>query len=396
MFWFIIIVGIVIFLWGSKSDPEPLCGIYSQPSKWYYPKYITFRLLLWLRKKQQKHASDDPGESAGYGVKSKASSVDMDRVQELPDDQPKAVDAVYFNGGNESGQYIVAATARRQNNVVQTILYLRLPGVGLLELPSLPGTTLMSCGTGFKAGGLELVPVTPMLLWRIKFSGLMRNADTDEEMHVEFDLEWKAVTEYFDFDTDLHPALLATAIAQEKWSTGFFDTLKRVHQTHYEQFGDIYGTVCLENSRHIQVLMRGVRDHSYGSIRDWKYFHRYGIQYLSLANGSCICVGTICMPMTVSRLKIGYIFNKDGTLEPICGSDFELYNIGEDGKPPSQFTIIFKTDKRKYTLHGSVLQAPVFYIGNNKDAKIHERFCTFTVNGIHGWGISEWDYRNIA
>jgi hypothetical protein len=34
----------------------------------------------------------------------------------------QAVDAVYFNGGNKDGQYMVAATARRHNNIVQTIL----------------------------------------------------------------------------------------------------------------------------------------------------------------------------------------------------------------------------------------------------------------------------------
>jgi hypothetical protein len=28
----------------------------------------------------------------------------------------QAVDAVYFNGGNKDGQYMVAATARRHNN----------------------------------------------------------------------------------------------------------------------------------------------------------------------------------------------------------------------------------------------------------------------------------------
>ena len=38
----------------------------------------------------------------------------------------QAVDAVYFNGGNKGGQYMVAATARRHNNIVQTILYLRV------------------------------------------------------------------------------------------------------------------------------------------------------------------------------------------------------------------------------------------------------------------------------
>ena len=38
----------------------------------------------------------------------------------------QAVDAVYINGGNSEGFFMVAATARRQNNVVQTVLYLRV------------------------------------------------------------------------------------------------------------------------------------------------------------------------------------------------------------------------------------------------------------------------------
>jgi len=38
----------------------------------------------------------------------------------------QAVDAVYFNGGSPSGQFFVAATARRHNGFVQTLLYIRV------------------------------------------------------------------------------------------------------------------------------------------------------------------------------------------------------------------------------------------------------------------------------
>ena len=38
----------------------------------------------------------------------------------------QAVDAVYFNGGSPSGQYFVAAAARRHNGLVQTLLYIRV------------------------------------------------------------------------------------------------------------------------------------------------------------------------------------------------------------------------------------------------------------------------------
>ena len=39
---------------------------------------------------------------------------------------PQAVDAVYFNGSNRDGVFLVAATARRHQGLVQTLLYVRV------------------------------------------------------------------------------------------------------------------------------------------------------------------------------------------------------------------------------------------------------------------------------
>ena len=46
-----------------------------------------------------------------------------------------------------------------------------------------------------------------------------------------------------------------------------------------------------------------------------------------------------------------------------------------------------------YKLEGSVIEAPIFYIGECRDAKIHERLCNYKLNGIPGWGLSEWEYK---
>lgn len=43
-----------------------------------------------------------------------------------------------------------------------------------------------------------------------------------------------------------------------------------------------------------------------------------------------------------------------------------------------------------------VEEAPIFYIGWEWEARIHERMCKFTVNGVPGWGISEFMYRNMT
>ncbi|KAJ8314692.1 hypothetical protein KUTeg_006842, partial [Tegillarca granosa] len=388
----------VVLKWFLQPDPSPKAGIYNQKNKWFFLKYAFFRFILWHRKRQnQKMKSVSSGENAGYGMRSRSSPEDMDKLQELPADQPKAVDAVYFNGGNKDGQYIMAATARRQNNVVQTILYLRLPGIGMLEMPSLPDTKLRGSPEGkYAAGGLVIESGEPMKTWKISYTGKMRNVTTDKEVDVEFTLNWLAFTKYFDFDTDLHPAAMADAICREKWSREYFDGLKRAHQTHYEQFGQISGKIKISGvNEPVYLDVDGVRDHSYGNIRDWKDLHRYAIQYATLSDRTAVCVGVICMPVTMSRLLIGYVIHPDGQMDTVSWSDFELYNYGEDGNPPDVMSLKFIAGCKNYNMTCKVVESRIFYIGEGRDAKIHERFCTFNINGMDGWGISELDYRYV-
>lgn len=56
-------------------------------------------------------------------------------------------------------------------------------------------------------------------------------------------------------------------------------------------------------------------------------------------------------------------------------------------------TVCSVAGNKQYHLVCEVIQCPIFYMGKDWDAKIHERFCNYTVNGVKGWGISEWDYR---
>lgn len=388
------ISAIFLIKWLTAKDPSPVCGIYNQKNKWYFVKFCFLKFMLYLRKKQNQNAQVTSGSNAGYGMRSRNTPEDMEKAQTLPEDKPLAVDAVYFNGGNKDGQYVVAATARRQNNIVQTILYLRIPEIGFLEIPSLPDTRLQGTEkNAFAAGGLKFDVVEPMKKWKLSYNGKMRNRTTDKLVDVTFDLEWVAFTKYFDFDTDLHPNAMADAIAREKWSRKYFDVLKSVHQTHYEQFGQISGTVNISGEEKY-IKVDGVRDHSYGNIRDWKYFHRYALQYCTLEDRTAICVGTICMPMTMSRLLVGYVLHPDGKMDSVSWSDFEFYDYGEDGKPPKEMSLEFTAGDETYNMKITVIEAPIFYIGEGRDAKIHERFCTYDVNGQKGWGISEWDYRN--
>ena len=50
-----------------------------------------------------------------------------------------------------------------------------------------------------------------------------------EEKFHPFDhfFRWEAFSDVFDFDTDIHPGLLADAIARERWSKEYFERLKK-------------------------------------------------------------------------------------------------------------------------------------------------------------------------
>ncbi|XP_064594937.1 uncharacterized protein LOC135461674 isoform X2 [Liolophura sinensis] len=293
--------------WILGGDPRPVNGVYSLPGTWYPIKYALFRLLMQLRRRQNASKAEvTSGDGAGYGMRSRSSPGDMDKPQDLSPEHPLAVDAVYFNGGDRNGTYLVAATARRHNNIVQTILLIRIPDVGLLEFPTLPETNLEGTHPGeFAAGGLKLEAVEPMKTWKLTFSGKLRLQRTMELLEVKFSLDWTALTKYFDFDTDLHPAVMCDAIAREKWSRQFFDTLKRSHQTHYEQFGEITGNIDIEKHGIRNVKLQGVRDHSYGNKRDWSSFHRYILQYAYMEDGTSVCFGAICIPNLMSRWQNG-------------------------------------------------------------------------------------------
>ncbi|XP_045197866.2 uncharacterized protein LOC123552343 [Mercenaria mercenaria] len=391
VFCVLVFLGIVRFL--SRSDPPKLNGVYSQPNKWFWVKFMLFKVLLWLRKREQHKKVT--GENAGMGRKSRNSPEEMDRVQALPKEHPKAVDAVYLTGSNKKGQFLVTATARRHNNHVQTIVFLRLPDLGFLELPSMPDTSLHgTMDNEYAAGGLHIRMVEPMKKWGIQFEGKLRQVSTGKLLDVKFDLTWKACTKYFDFDTDLHLDVLCDAIARESWSRQFFDTLKTIHQTHYEQFGDTTGTVDIQGHGSVHIDIRGVRDHSYGNIRNWCQLHRYCIQYASFPDGTNLCISAISMPATTSRLHCGFIFYPSGEMDPVSWHDLEFHLLGDDGTPSTNFTVNFKAGGKLRTLKVEVIETRQFYIGDGRDAKIYERYARYFLDGMEGYGLSEWEYCN--
>ncbi|XP_072172219.1 uncharacterized protein [Diadema setosum] len=388
------------------SDPEPVLGIYSQRGRWFGLKYWLFYFMMRLRKR--RGAAGRPGmkaSEAGYGVKLYDNVQDMDKAQPLPPAYffPKAVDAVYFNGSNKDGVYVVTAIARRQNQLANVLTYLVLPDVGVLQLPDHPGTTLEDCHPDkHSIAGLTIESVQAMKEWKISYKGKLRLVDAKKKnwtegklLDVSMEFRWTALTTYFDFDTDLDASLMADTIAREKWSRQFFEELKRSHQTHHEQFGKLQGTIEVEGHNKREVTLVGMRDHSYGNYRDWSELHRYAIHMLHLEDGTCIHAGKICYPRRLSCLTTGYVMRPGDYKATLTHSTFDMVTTGEkEWAIPDKYKFSFICGKERFDCEVEVQTAPVFYMGKNREAKLFEGFVHVVVNGKKGWGIAEYCYHN--
>ncbi|KAL7641049.1 UNVERIFIED_CONTAM: hypothetical protein RMT77_008186 [Armadillidium vulgare] len=378
----------------SSLKPQKIFGIYSVPKWNYYFKVIFFYLLVQLRKRQSKNSTKKGSDSGhGYGVKSRSDVEEMDRPQSLSE-HPKAIDAVYFNAGNRDGYYMVMATARRPKSVINGLLYLRIPGIGLLDLPRMPDTLLFGSEENFSAEGLSATPQEPMKSWQLQYNGKMKLCtDPSKSFDVVLDALWTSNLDYFDFDTDMSPWALSKTMAKEQWSRQYFQDLQSAHQTHYEQMGMIRGTVTIDGKM-VDLRMNSMRDHSYGHKREWKLMHRYGLHMIHTEDEYSINVGIICQPITCSRLELGYVFTPSGEKLAVSSVNLPLWQHGEGGIPPTDYAFSFNADGKEFFVEVQIEESPEFYIGWEWETRVVERMATFRVNGIKGWGIAEWNYRH--
>lgn len=387
-----IVVVTWLLLW-SLTPPTRLLGVYSRPGCWFWPKVLIFFFFIKLRRwKDSRSSSKDGSEFAGYGVKSRRSPEMMECVQQLSD-HPKAIDAVYFNAASENGHYFVAATARRPRGVINGLLYVRIPSLGLLQLPKMPDTMMFGDEEHYAAEGLKITPLTPMTAWRIQYIGpLKMRGEPLSRQQVELDVQWTSSRPFFDFDTDMDAWALARTIAREPWSREYFEALKNTHQTHYEQMGRLEGTVVVDGHPYV-LRLDSMRDHSYGHKREWKLIHRYGMHTFTTEDGLQGNVGIVCQLATCTQLELGYVY-VDGKVVSVSSVDLSLWQHGENGHPPTDYAFCFVAGNKEYLVQVSVVEAPEFYIGWEWEARIVERMVTYRINGRKGWGIAEWDYRH--
>lgn len=378
------------------AAPKTLFGVYVQPGPLQKLKEFVFWMLISYKKRKG-------------GVTSATADHNVARPTEDTKESPqklsshaKAVDAVYFNGGNSEGVFMVAALARRPKGVFNGVLYLNHPSLGLLQLPCMPDTLLFGREDRWEAEGLTITPQQPMGTWAIKYNGKMRRHQTSDPeseakgdlVQVELDITWAANYPHFDFDSDIHEGALCRSMAKEPWSKEYFNNLRDAHQTHYEQMGRLHGQAVVDGEQYTIDLL-SMRDHSYGMRREWRLLHRYALHMMHTEQGTQFDVGVVSQPITCSNLELGYVcWPGQGRCSPIAEVHFDLWRHGERGTPPTDYAFSFKEGGKTHLVEVSLVAAPVFFMGWEWEARIVECFAQIKLDGVPGFGIVEYQYNS--
>lgn len=388
----ILLALVIVLSWlYLRPLPRPLFVVYQQRGIWFWPKAALMFLIITRRRKNNTAGNGNSG--AGYGAKSKTDIRQLEVAQPLAD-HPLAVDAVLFSGGNKNGTYIVISCARRKLGVANMIVMIVIPGIGLLKLPKHPDTMVFQDGPGWVGEGLELVPVEPMRKWSVKYNGELV-AENGAKHLVSLHAEYISNLPYFDFDSDMDPWTVSRAMAVEAWSKDYFGRLREAHQNHYEQFGEVKGEVEVDDQkRHINVDV--MRDHTHGSVRDWRLMHRYCLHNFTTSSGLRGFVGVVSQPVTFSLLELGYIYTPAGTAIPVEEVDLPMWALGEGGADPSDYGFRFRAGGEWYEVAVLVQGRAQVMFGWEWEARVIERFCRYSINGEEGWGVSEWEYRHMG
>lgn len=377
-------------------------GKYPCKGLFYWPKYALALLVLRQLRYRIYKRNEQLLSSASH-------LATLDCPQQLTSD-PKSYDVVSFMAANPANhQKLLITLERRRRGVLKAALYLWLPGDALYSSPKLPDMVHFTTdgseeSSEFLGAGFHIYPEDSMRSWRIKYDGQLQRcqlqkSETQQLLAVQLDLCFTSSAEHFNYNRDLSSSLIADSIAREAWNDSFYGMLKSVghiveKRTHYEQSGELNGS-CVLGERRLQLSLRGIRDHSFGTERCLSTIYRYVYFALFLDDGSSMILGNLSQPsFFLSSLKVGHVCTSKGVYQPITASNYELYSYGEKGTPPQHQNFIVRTASKQYLVQIRVEHSVVRYVGGDWESKVYNQFVACTVNGIPGQGHAEYLYRH--
>ncbi|XP_025114920.1 uncharacterized protein LOC112576575 isoform X2 [Pomacea canaliculata] len=399
---FVCLITLIVW-WLLRSDPAPVAGVYPLPGKWYWLKRAIFSCFFYLRARQTKKQkqTDKKYNSSPRGYGNSMLLTEMEKCLPRHMD-PDALDSVYIGAYSQDGPNLAMRVGRRPDRRAEIWLHLEIPGVGHLQHPVHPDTAISNTDpNSFTAGGLRFEVIEPLKTWRVSFSGQLRvglcnslENKPEKFLDTQFSFLWNAFAPPFNYDSDLDSSLLGDAIARERWCREFFNKLQKRHQTHYEQWGELRGTLTVEGHPPQNLRLTAIRDHSFG-VRKWTDFYRYVYCFLHIENGMTLQIGAISQPGMFSHLRTGCLMYPSRDRVAVSDVIFNLWNVGEEEQqPPAKWSLSFVADGETYLLQVETKTSGILYHEADRGGIVFETFCNVTLNGKKGCGLSEFFYRN--
>ncbi len=287
----------------------------------------------------------------------------------------------YFACLGVDGTAAILRLAGRGTGAFELWFSLNLPGRGRLNVP----VTLQKSVKCFETSPLGIICPVPEKSLAISFNGTVKD-ENGKAAKVKFNAELTSAFPIFHFTNDADPAPMARAMAKEKWTKQWFLTLQGMHQHHYEQGGDLAGTLTVDGKTRT-LKMKFFRDHSFGP-RSWDSLDRHIWLSMCLEDGSFANLSLPEYPFI--KIKAGF-YAKDGRYTPVTGgTNFAEIAAGDAPPPPSFYINLELADGRR--LKGSCVRGPEFTWLMDDVYRVFEWVSTYTLNGVPGRGICEFGY----
>jgi ASC-1-like (ASCH) protein len=328
-------------------------------------------------------------------------------------------DSFYFWGSSADSSFCVTTRLGFQDALtVHPWLMFQLPDKSCWTLPSdtkFSPDSLKPVATAKSGSELRYTCVAPMQQWRLQYKGDLLNRDTGARSIGTFDVTFSRKVGLFQYQKDWDAWTTARAMSAQPWSIKFFRDLRREHQTHYEQGGNLVGEVKVEGAKpYTATDVFAFRDHSFGK-RDWTYMQRYvWFGTVSFVKEPLMIDGKAYTHFTFTEVEYGHTFKHlvtggftgPGGVLPITGASHmqefagEWFHARSDSRSsvgavgelvPSSFelTIEVKGGRRLNCAvtrdgwkHGFLMQSDTF--------EVHEGQAQFVVDGVLASGIAEF------
>lgn len=224
--------------------------------------------------------------------------------------------------------------------------------------------------------------------WTFSYDGQLKDLKTGKTLKARFDGTFEATGDIFEFGRHLDSRVMAKAIAKEKWSKAFFETLRENDQVHYEQPGRVKGTLEL-GGRTIKCDYPAMRDHSFGK-RDWNYMNRHFWLMALFEDGSQLNANAVSYP-AVKLLQTGYLVRGG---ETVCVEDAALVGQTNVHEVPEAFSYKAKLlDGEEFTVACKRQETFVFPFDGGRYV-VYEGVGTFEMNGKRGRGVLEFGFNS--